>query len=35
MTVGTDIVLKCKFCKTGYIMNPDGYCENLLAPRCA
>jgi len=27
--------LKCRFCRIGYILNPDGYCENLLAPRCA
>lgn len=27
--------LKCKFCRVGYILNPDGYCENLLAPRCS
>lgn len=34
-TVNNVQILKCKFCKIGYILNPDGYCENILSPRCA
>ena len=26
---------KCIYCKAGYIMNPDGYCEAITAPRCS